>query len=403
MGISRAEQSPKTSSNGAIAILLARGGSKGVPGKNLRKIGGLTLVARSVRAARRSENVSAIYVSTDDALIAEEASRYGAQVIDRPTALSGDEATSESGWLHALNQIRTEIPNVDRLVFLQCTSPFTTGADIDGCLAAMEKTGASCALSVNESHAFLWTVGPDGFAHGANHDEQQQRQRRQDLPPSFAESGAVYCVRVADFERLGRRFCGKVAHYVVDHPPVEIDTLEDLEICETLAQQKDSAVIPREQFSGIKAFVMDFDGVHTDDRAYIDQNGMESVVVSRRDGLGIEMLRNAGRCQMLILSKETNRVVMRRAKKLKIECLQSCDDKVRALSSWLHDKSISWDETLYVGNDINDIPAMEKAGLSACPSDAHPAVKVIADWVVPERGGRGAVRSIAEALLVNQQ
>ena len=189
-----------------IAILLARGGSKGVRGKNLKRIGGVSLVARAVRAANQSKRVSAIFVSSDDQAILEEAASFGARTILRPDELSGDAATSESGWLHGLEIARQEFTNIQNLVFLQCTSPFTTGADIDGCLASMEQAGAACSLSVVSDHSFLWQRGADGFAHGVNHDETKQRKRRQDLPPSYAESGAIYCADATAFEQTGQRF-----------------------------------------------------------------------------------------------------------------------------------------------------------------------------------------------------
>jgi len=159
-------------------VILARGGSKGVPGKNLRAVGGLSLVARAVRAGRAAPSVTAVHVSTDDAAIAAEARRFGAEVIDRPTGISGDGASSESGWLHALEVIAGQGLPVDRLVFLQCTSPFTTGADIEACLAAMEEQAAACALSVIEDHSFLWSLDAEGRGRGTNHDERQPRQRQ---------------------------------------------------------------------------------------------------------------------------------------------------------------------------------------------------------------------------------
>lgn len=219
-----------------VSILLARGGSKGVPGKNLKTVDGLSLVARSVLAARQAKSVAAAYVSTDDQEIAAEARRNGARVIDRPAELAGDTASSESGWLHALGAIRADHPDVSRLVLLQCTSPFTTGAEIDGCLDAMESAGAACAVSVIRDHPFLWTTTASGFGKGVNFDETQPRARRQDLPPTFRESGAIYCVRVEDFERVKQRFCGTVALYPVDHPPIDIDNAQDLERCDLLAR-----------------------------------------------------------------------------------------------------------------------------------------------------------------------
>lgn len=218
-----------------VAILLARGGSKGVPRKNLRTVGGVSLVARSIEAARAAEQVVDIYVSTDDQAIATEAMNHGARVIDRPADISGDMATSESGWLHALGLVRQDYPDVSRLVLLQCTSPFTTGAEIDGALSEMTRRNASCVLSVIADHPFLWTVDKCGLGQGVNHDHTKQRRRRQDLPPTFRETGAFYCVRVVDFERTGQRFCGPAALHVVDHPPIDIDSADDLELCDAIA------------------------------------------------------------------------------------------------------------------------------------------------------------------------
>ena len=380
-------------------MILARGGSKGVPGKNLRAVGGLSLVARAVRAGRAAPSVTAVHVSTDDAAIAAEARRFGAEVIDRPAGISGDGASSESGWLHALEVIAGQGLPVDRLVFLQCTSPFTTGADIEACLAAMEEQAAACALSVIEDHSFLWSLDAEGRARGTNHDERQPRQRRQDLPPAFRESGAVYCVRAEDFARLGRRFCGPVALAPVDHPPVEIDSLDDLALCAQIAVLRGGSEGLGCRADGIAAVVMDFDGVHTDNLVLTDETGREAVMTSRGDGMGLEMLRKAGRWQLMILSKERNPVVERRAAKLQIEVHQSVDDKVTALEHWLAGQGLGWDQLLYVGNDVNDAAAMARAGLSACPGDAHPEILGMADWVLPQPGGRGALRAMCDALL----
>lgn len=381
------------------AIILARGGSKGVPGKNLRRVGGVSLVGRSVRAARRAALVDAVYVSTDDQEIAVETRRMGGEVILRPADLSGDGASSESGWLHAQAEIRRAGPSPERLVFLQCTSPFTTGEDIDGCVRAMAEAGAACALAVREDHSFLWTTDEAGFAVGLTHDETGPRKRRQDLPPQYCETGAVYVVDAARFAEAGNRFCGPVALHVTDHPPVEIDSLDDLALCERIAERPglngEASLNP----DPIRAVVMDFDGVHTDDLVMTDQTGVETARTSRRDGLGIGLLRDSGRYRMLILSKERNPVVARRAEKLKIEVRHGVDDKVGALEAWLAEQGLSWDETLFVGNDVNDLPALERAGVSACPSDAYPDVLAMVDWVLPHPGGRGALRHLADALL----
>lgn len=381
------------------AIILARGGSKGIPGKNLQKVGGVSLVARSVRAARAASAVNAgVWVSTDGADIAEEARAHGGEVIDRPAEISGDGASSESGWLHGLSVIRAQHPDVSRLVFLQCTSPFTTGADIDACLAAQEAQGADCALSVVEDHGFLWRRGADGFAHGTNHVETEPRKRRQDLEPTFLESGAIYTVDAAKFEATGSRFCGTVALSEVDHPPVEIDSPADLALVSAIAAHRDRAPVNPERLKQLKAIVMDFDGVHTDDLVDTDQNGTETVRTSRRDGMGIGMLRKTD-LKLLILSKERNPVVAARAKKLQIEVRHGIDDKPALMAHWLKEQGIDPADVLYVGNDVNDLGAMEMVGLSACPADAHPRALAAAEWLLPLPGGRGALRAMADQIL----
>jgi len=379
----------------AAAVILARGGSKGVPGKNLARVGGLSLLARSIRAARAARAVRTVWVSTDCPAIAAEARVFGAQVIDRPVDLARDNATSESGWLHALTRIRVAQPDVARLAFLQCTSPFTQGTDIDACLEALDRPGAACAMTVLPDHGFLWHTGPDGFARGTNHDETVQRPRRQDLPPAYRESGAVYAVRVPEFERVGRRFCGPVVPVPVDHPALEIDTPADLDLARALAGAEHP---PQDRLAAVRAVVMDFDGVMTDDRVTVDETGREAVVCSRADGLGLARLRDLGQHRLLILSTETNPVVSARAAKLRIPAIQAADDKVAALSVWLAAHHLGWADILFVGNDVNDLGALRRAGLSACPADAIPVVRAAVDWVIPASGGRGALRAVADAL-----
>ncbi len=380
-------------------VILARGGSKGIPGKNLRKIGGISLIGRSVRAARAATRVGGVYVSTDDSAIADAARQHGAMVIDRPAALSDDEASSEAGWLHALPFIRSHQPSLESLVCLQCTSPFTTGDDIDACLDIMKTQGTQCALSVVENHMFLWTVGKDGLGLGQNHDATAPRKRRQDLPPQYAENGAIYCFETAAFEEVGRRFCGTVSLSVVDHPPIEIDSPADLALCNLIAQNQLSSEVSPSRLRRVRALVTDFDGVHTDNLVTTDQDGRESVTTSRGDGMGLSLLKEQGGLAIMILSKERNPVVLARAKKLGIEVQNAVDDKVAVLEAWLSEKGLDWDALCYVGNDVNDRGPMERAGLSVCPSDSHSDILTIADWTLPKPGGRGALRILCDHLL----
>ena len=193
-----------------IAVIPARGGSKGVPRKNLRCVGGIPLVGRTVQAARAAPTIDGVYVSTDDAEIAAVAADYGAAVIERPAALATDEASSEVALLHALDWLEARGERVDVLAFLQCTSPFTTPDDIDRVVHAVTRDGFDSAFSATATHRFLWRMGPDGTAYGVNHDAGLPRQRRQDCSPEFEETGAVYVMRPKALRSSRIRFCGRV-------------------------------------------------------------------------------------------------------------------------------------------------------------------------------------------------
>ena len=219
---------------GALALIPARGGSKGIPGKNLQTVGDVPLICRSIRAAQASNGVGRVVVSTDDDAIAEAAEAEGAIVIRRPAAIAGDTASSESALLHALDELEEQGPLETELVFLQCTSPFTTGAQIDAVLTALQKEGCSSSFSVSPWHGFLWRA--DG--RGINHDPELPRQRRQDLEPAFLETGAIYAMGVKAFRGCGSRFCPPTRPVVIEEVGPEIDTPEDLALCRNIAAQK---------------------------------------------------------------------------------------------------------------------------------------------------------------------
>jgi len=219
---------------GAVAVIPARGGSNGLAGKNLRELGGVPLLGRTIRAAQAARRIERVYVTSDSAEILASAEGFGAIAIKRPTEISGDTASSELALLHSLLFMRDrgDVPEV--LVFLQCTSPFTEPADVDRLVTALDDSLFGSALTVIEDHSFLWTVDSSGEARGINHDPTKQRLMRQQLPPQYRETGAGYAVRVAAFERGRNRFCPPVALVTTNHPPVEIDSQADLDVAEAM-------------------------------------------------------------------------------------------------------------------------------------------------------------------------
>jgi YrbI family 3-deoxy-D-manno-octulosonate 8-phosphate phosphatase len=386
-----------------VAVIPARGGSKGLPGKNIRPLGGVPLVARTVDAALHAVCIERVFVSSDDAEILKVARAAGAHAIVRPAEISGATASSESALLHALEHLNAEPAGLpDILVFLQCTSPFTTSDDIDLAVGTMLQKEAESAFSAVEDHGFIWQDDGAGFARGVTHDHTQPRQRRQDMTPRYRENGAIYAMRVGPFLAEQTRFCGRTVLVPVSAPTIEIDTPEDWDMAEAfLASQKTQPPRREPKAGRIKAVVTDFDGVHTDDRVLVSQDGQEAVMCSRRDGMGIERLRDRG-VRLLILSKEANPVVKTRAAKLKMPVQNHVDDKLPALDAWRAEQGLEWDEIAYIGNDINDVSCMNACGLAFAPADAHADALAMADIVLEASGGKGALREMSDALIAHK-
>ena len=409
-----------------LAVIPARGGSKGVPAKNLAPVGGVPLVARAVRECRASRLVTDVVVSTDDQAIAAAARQAGAEVVLRPAAIAGDTATSEAAVLHAMDAHEALHGSaVDVVLLVQCTSPFIVREDVDGIVNAIVANGADTAHTVAPFHGFVWrdaddeatavveparseevggatkvansTVASGGY--GVNHDKSF-RPRRQDRPQDFLETGAVYGMDAAGFRKVGHRFFGRTELVRTDPARVlEIDDPHELARARALAPLFDAdrpGSLPTAD--DIDAVVLDFDGTQTDDRVLIDSDGREFVSVHRGDGLGIAALRKSG-LKMLILSSEQNPVVAARARKLQLPVLHGIDRKDLALKQWCEEQGIAPERVLYVGNDVNDLPCFALVGWPVAVGSAHDVVRGAARAVTTVPGGDGAVREIASWIL----
>lgn len=377
-----------------IAIIPARSGSKGIADKNIRPFCGVPLLARTIRAAKAAASVDRVVVSTDSESYAALARGEGAEVVIRPPELSADEASSESALLHALQETKAE-PRW--IVFLQCTSPFTRAEDIDRLVGAAEAAGADSGLTAVASHSFVWRNAGDGGVTGVNHDKSV-RLRRQDRDAEFVENGAVYVMDGKGFSRHRHRFFGKtVLSEMPEWTRLEIDSANDWAAAEAVFRARmrlGAGTLPEH----VALVVFDFDGVMTDNRVLVDQDGKESVFCDRGDGMGVDRLLAAG-VPALILSKERNPVVEARAAKLNLPVAQSVDRKSDFLSMWCREKGIDPGQVVYVGNDLNDLECFDLVGCSVAVADAVPEVLERADLVLSRPGGRGAVREICEAVL----
>lgn len=218
-----------------LAIIPARGGSKGIPGKNIRQLAEKPLLAHTIESALKVERIDRLVVSTDDKAIFETATQYGAEVVMRPTDISGDTASSELALLHILETLRfKEGYHPDLLVFLQCTCPLTLSEDIDGAVQLLLDQQADTAFAVTKSHYILWKKDAYGNFVGINHDKNK-RLMRQQYEDQFVETGAIYVMRVDGFLAAKNRFFGKIVGYELPRERFcDIDTPMDFFLAEQM-------------------------------------------------------------------------------------------------------------------------------------------------------------------------
>jgi CMP-N,N'-diacetyllegionaminic acid synthase len=217
-----------------VAIIPARGGSKGIPGKNLKPVCGVPLLAWSIMQAKAAASVDSVWVSSDSDDILAVARAYGAHGLRRPDALSGDTASSESAWQHALQEIEESGVVVDFVVGMQATSPIRSADDLNQALEKVRNENLDSLLTVTEvEDYFNWRLGPNG-PESINYD-YRSRKRRQLIEKRYLENGSFYIFRPSILKDFGNRLGGAIGMHVMErHKMFQIDNLEDIRLCEAI-------------------------------------------------------------------------------------------------------------------------------------------------------------------------
>ncbi len=227
-----------------IAIIPARGGSKGIKNKNLKKINNQTLLSRTIKAAQDSQTIDHIFVSSDSKEILDEAEKNNAFSIQRNKELSLDITSTEPVILHAITEIEKKIDKISLIIILQCTSTFTTANEIDKVINFLDKNKSQhdSAFAASSFHGFIWKYNEQiNSASGVNHINSKPRIRRQDLSSKqYLELGSVYAVQKKAFIRSQSRFGFNPMPVEVKtiNSYLEIDTLEDLKIAQLIAKSE---------------------------------------------------------------------------------------------------------------------------------------------------------------------
>jgi len=402
-----------------LALIPARGGSKGIPRKNIRDFAGYPLIAWSIAAGLQAHAVNRVIVSTDDPEIAAVARQCGAETpFLRPPELAQDRTTDLPVFEHALKWLEDiESYKPDIVIQLRPTSPIRPKDCVDSAVRILiENADADCVRGVvpaGQNPHKMWRFNGydkpmkpllevDGMAEPYN-------APRQILPPVYWQTGHIDAIRTTTITRKHSLTGGTIYPLVIDaRYTVDIDTLADWAKYESLVYHSGLEMVTpaskarRTMPKKIELIVCDFDGVITDNKVWTDQNGTEMIAAYRSDSLRIRDLRALG-IDVMILSSEPNPVVMARAKKMGVEAVHGVDilKKGIALRAVLEQKNVKAENVIYIGNDLNDLPCFEIAGWSVAVADAYPEVIRASDHVLTKAGGQGAVRELCD-LVLNQ-
>ncbi len=402
-----------------LALIPARGGSKGIPRKNIKDFAGFPLIAWSIAAAKRSQLVTRVIVSTDDEEIAAVAREYGAETpFLRPAELAQDKTTDLPVFEHALKWLEDiEGYKPEVVIQLRPTSPIRPLNCVDDAVRILlAHPEADCVRGVvpaGQNPFKMWRFnGADqplkplleveGIAEPYN-------APRQILPPVYWQTGHIDAIRTSTITRK-HSLTGEVIYpLVIDAKfTVDIDTPPDWAKYEALVFQGGLEMVTPGETSRrpmphkIELVICDFDGVITDNKVWTDQDGREMVAAYRSDSPRIRELRERG-IEVLILSSEPNTVVAARAKKMGVEAIHGVglQDKGRVMREVLAQRNIAAEHVIYIGNDLNDLPCFEVAGWSVAVADAFPEVRRAADFILTRAGGQGALRELCDLILKN--
>lgn len=221
-----------------VAVIPARGGSKGISSKNLADFCGKPLVVWTIEQALAAQRIDSVWVSSDDDAILDVSARAGARTIRRPAEISGDEATSESCWLHALDVIETDGPVIDVLVAPQCTSPVREPHDFDDAIALFEREGYDSLFSATSVPDFnIWRPNTSGELESFTYD-YRNRGRRQAKRPQFLENGSFWVLNPSVLREQGNRLGGRIGVYPMAFwKSFQIDEPEDLRLCASMMRE----------------------------------------------------------------------------------------------------------------------------------------------------------------------
>ena len=375
-----------------IAFIPARGASKSIPKKNIKSFCGKPLIFWNLQELQKSV-VKEIVVATDNEEIKDIVNSFNfskVKVYNRNSKNSEDTSSTESVMLEYISQ--SNLSDADTFMLVQATSPFTQTSDFNEALSLFKDYDS--VLSCCESKRFSWK---DGKA--LNYDIYN-RPRRQDFKGTMIENGAFYISSVSAIKETKNRISGAIGIYQMpEYTYTEIDEQEDWIVAEFL-MKKFVLKNKLHDFSKIKLFLSDVDGVLTDAGMYYTESGDEFKKFSTYDGMGFQLLQKTG-VKVGIITSEDRDLNRRRAKKLGLDFdFHGTKDKLQIVTDLCKKENIFLKEVAYVGDDVNCFELLSNIGFAACPNNAVEKIKLIPNIIQLEKnGGEGVVREFIELIL----
>lgn len=377
-----------------IAFIPVRGGSKSIPKKNIKIFCGKPLIYWNLIELENCNHVDEIVVASDseDIISVVEEFKFSKVVVYRRSNENAqDHSTSESIMLEYINFAKLDLSDVFMLV--QATSPFTKSNDFSNGLKMMSSydTVFSCA----KIKRFIW----DKDSNPLNYDFKN-RPRRQDFDGTFMENGAFCISLVSDIIKYNNRISGNIGICEMqEYTYVEIDEPEDWIIAERLFL-KNNYSLNNYDFSKIKIFLSDVDGVLTDAGMYYTEKGDEIKKFSTYDGMAFKILQKRG-VKVGIITTEDRHLNRNRAQKLSLDFdFHGADDKLKIVKELCKKQNINLNQVAYIGDDVNCFELLSNVGFPACPKNAVEKIKSIPNIIqLSQNGGSGVVREFVEIII----
>ena len=373
-----------------LAVIAVDSSYHGMPEKAVGLSTDIHLLSHTIEEVHRAQCVDRVAVCTGDVQAGAIAQQCGAQWIRRLVGRGSESSIRpENDLLNVLEVLRREGYEPELVIFLPLTSPIPGHRDVDLAVETLQREHADSLFSARTIRGLPWLSTGSTITPVGHHPAEQALPRRH-----VEETGSIYVFKPSVLRTHNSILGGRISAYITD--PDSSDQAHGPLTTENIDQPAGMPmpIVSPPDLGDVRLLVLDFDGVLTDNRVLVNEDGVEAVWCHRGDGLGIAQIKRLG-VDIIVISTETNPVVTARCRKLDVHCIQGCSDKLAALKALAKERRIGPDSIAYVGNDVNDLSCMEWVAMPIAVADAVEQIRMMSRAITSRRGGWGVVQEIA--------